>query len=82
MTATAGFAKRLEQAFDAYFASPPLIDARPEWLANQMLDQFGERISAETALGWIQGSTAPTGDEYAQIAEVLRVDPTWLRSVS
>jgi len=72
------FAKRLEQACDAYPHIPPKHSGRQSWIARELGKRFNVTVTTETVRKWFQGEAKPRPDKLVLIAQLLEVDMAWL----
>ena len=72
------FAKRLNSACDANPVCPPLHRGRLTWLQSELATRFKEKVSVETVRKWFAGEAKPRADKVAKLAELLKVDISWL----
>lgn len=72
------FAKRLNSACDSNPHCPPLHKGRLTWLQSELKRQFKEKVSVETVRKWFAGEAKPRPDKVNKLAELLKVDISWL----
>jgi len=73
------FAERMEQACSAHPVCPPLHRGRLRWIADEMRGKFKLSITTETVRKWTYGEARPRDQKLMALAQLLNVDPTWLR---
>lgn len=72
------FAKRFGQACDNNDLCPPHNYGRLQWMAEQLKARYGTVVSKESVRRWASGEGRPRPDKGKQIAEILKVDESWL----
>lgn len=72
------FAKRFVQACDNNDLCPPHNYGRLQWISDQLKARFGTIVSKESVRRWASGEGRPRPDKGKQIAELLKVDESWL----
>lgn len=72
------FAKRFNQACDNNDMCPPHNFGRLQWVADQLRSRYGTIVSKESVRRWASGEGRPRPDKGKQLAEILKVDESWL----
>lgn len=72
------FAKRFNQACDNNDLCPPYNYGRLQWMADQLQSRFKVVVSKESVRRWASGEGRPRPDKGKMIAEILKVDESWL----
>nr|WP_245396493.1 helix-turn-helix transcriptional regulator [Jiella sonneratiae] len=57
---------------------PPLNLGRLSWIQTQLDKRYGETVSTESVRKWLSGLGRPRHDKVEKLAELLKVDPSWL----
>lgn len=72
------FAKRLQTACEANPRCPEVNRGQQKWIYDQLLSEFGVRVSPEAVRKWFAGETRPRPKIMSMIARFLEVDEAWL----
>lgn len=73
------FAKRLVQACEGNPNCPTdQSRGKQKWIYDNLLSEFGVRVSAEAVRKWFAGESRPRPKVMSYIARLLEVDEAWL----
>lgn len=72
------FAARLELACEANPHVPPQNYGRLGWIATNLEERFGVKVSVETVRRWCAGESRPRPDKLAILCNLLQADEAWL----